>query len=145
MELHRGVLGRRRHILAPHTFSLSRRKRFVSRRLGALLGIFGIGYFFSVGFLTASTSAAETFRVATYNVEGYLETPTRTRPGKSVESKAKVRESILAIQPDVLALQEIGSSNALLELRDSLKTVGLDLPYWEHVTGPDTNIHVSVL
>ena len=42
-------------------------------------------------------------------------------------------------------MQEMGSTNALLELRDSLKAEGLDFPYWEHVTGPDTNIHVAVL
>jgi endonuclease/exonuclease/phosphatase family metal-dependent hydrolase len=33
----------------------------------------------------------------------------------------------------------------LLELRASLKTEGLDYPYWEHVLGFDTNIHVAVL
>jgi endonuclease/exonuclease/phosphatase family metal-dependent hydrolase len=39
----------------------------------------------------------------------------------------------------------MGGTNALLELRDSLKAGGLDLPYWEHVCGFDTNIHVAVL
>jgi len=88
---------------------------------------------------------AETFRVATYNVENYLDEATDTRYAKPAESKAKVRESILALKPDVLALEEMGSTNALLELRDSLKAQGLDLPYWEHVTGFDTNIHVAIL
>jgi endonuclease/exonuclease/phosphatase family metal-dependent hydrolase len=89
---------------------------------------------------------AENFRVVTYNVENYLDQPTesRTRP-KSAEAKAKVREGILALKPDVLALQEMGSTNALLELRNSLKAGGLDLPHWEHITGFDTNIHVAVL
>jgi endonuclease/exonuclease/phosphatase family metal-dependent hydrolase len=45
----------------------------------------------------------------------------------------------------VLALEEIGSPNALLELRASLKNEGLDFPFWEHVQGFDTNIHVAVL
>ena len=85
------------------------------------------------------------FRVATYNVEGYLLEATENRPAKSAESRAKVRESILAMKPDVLALQEIGRTNALLELRDSLKSDGLDLPFWEHVAGYDTNIHVAIL
>ena len=89
--------------------------------------------------------AAETFRVATYNVENYLDQPSGTRQAKSPEAKAKVRESILALKPDVLALQEIGTTNALLELQASLKTAGLDLPYWEHVSGHDTNIHVAIL
>jgi endonuclease/exonuclease/phosphatase family metal-dependent hydrolase len=90
--------------------------------------------------------AAETFRVATYNVENYLDQPTETRHAvKSAEAKAKVRESIEAMNPDVLALEEVGTTNALLELRASLKSDGLDFPFWEHVSGADTNIHVAVL
>lgn len=89
---------------------------------------------------------AETFRVATYNLENYLDQPTesRTHP-KSAAAKAKIRESIRALNPDVLAIQEIGTTSALMELRDSLKAEGLNFPYWEHVTGFDTNIHVAVL
>lgn len=88
----------------------------------------------------------ETFRIATYNVENYLDRPTESRPNlKTAASRAKVRESILAAKPDVLALQEIGTTNALLELRDALKAQGLDLPHWEHVSGFDTNIYVAVL
>lgn len=94
----------------------------------------------------ALTCGAETFRVATYNVENYLDQPTESRKhAKSAEAKAKVRESILALKPDVIALQEMGGASALFELRDSLKAGGLDLPHWEHVTGFDTNIHVAIL
>lgn len=90
--------------------------------------------------------AAETFRVATYNVQNYLDQPTETRAHvKSPEAKAAIRESIRALNPDVLALEEMGTTNALLELRDSLKAEGLDFPFWEHVQGVDTNIHVAVL
>jgi endonuclease/exonuclease/phosphatase family metal-dependent hydrolase len=32
-----------------------------------------------------------------------------------------------------------------MELRGSLKAEGLDFPYWEWVSGEDTNIHVAVL
>ncbi len=89
---------------------------------------------------------AGTFRVATYNVENYLDAPTATRPHvKSPEAKAKIRESIRALNPDVIALEEMGTTNALLELRRSLLADGLDFPYWEHVSGEDTNIHVAVL
>lgn len=97
--------------------------------------------FLIVGFLPA-----ETFRIATYNVENYLDQPTESRRyAKSAAAKAKIRESILAFRPDVLALEEMGSLSALLELRDSLKREGLDLPHYEHVKGWDTNIHVAVL
>jgi endonuclease/exonuclease/phosphatase family metal-dependent hydrolase len=102
--------------------------------------IFGFSFLYSISF------AAETFRVATYNVENYLDQPTETRHViKSDEAKAKVRESIKAMNPDVIALEEMGSTNALLELRASLKNEGCDFPFWEHVSGADTNIHVAVL
>ena len=45
----------------------------------------------------------------------------------------------------MIALQEMGGTNALLELRDSLKREGCDFPFWEHVSAWDTNIHVAVL
>ncbi|HTY87181.1 MAG TPA: endonuclease/exonuclease/phosphatase family protein [Candidatus Acidoferrum sp.] len=91
-------------------------------------------------------AAADTFRVATYNVENYLDQPTESRRFvKSAKAKAKVCESISALNPDVIALEEMGSTNALLELRASLKVNGLDFPHWEHVQGWDTNIHVAVL
>src|SRR5437867_1372173 len=89
--------------------------------------------------------AAEVFRVASYNLNNYLEAASGTRPAKSAESKAKIREGLRLLQADVVALQEMGSTNALLELRDSLKAEGLHYPYWEHVSGFDTNIHVAVL
>jgi endonuclease/exonuclease/phosphatase family metal-dependent hydrolase len=95
--------------------------------------------------LWASFAGADTFRVATYNVENYLDETTQARQAKSPEAKAKVRESICALKPDVIALEEMGGLSALQELRDSLKTAGLDFPYWEYVTGADTNIHVVVL
>ena len=95
--------------------------------------------------LCARFAGAETFRVATYNVDNYLAEATDTRSVKPAEAKAKVREGIRALKPDVLALEEMGGTNALLELRDSLKAEGLDLPFWEHVSGFDTNIHVAIL
>ena len=88
---------------------------------------------------------AATFSVASYNVENYLAAPSGNRVAKPVEAKARVRESIHALQADVLALQEIGGTNALLELRASLKAEGLDYPHWELVTGVDTNIQIAVL
>jgi Metal-dependent hydrolase len=90
--------------------------------------------------------AAETFRIATYNIENYLDRATESRPNlKSAASRAKVCESIRAAKPDVLAVQEIGNTNALLELQAALRREGVDLPYWEHVAGFDTNIFVAVL
>jgi endonuclease/exonuclease/phosphatase family metal-dependent hydrolase len=107
---------------------------FVRRGLQAML-VFG-----------ATGLPAQTFRVATYNLENYLDAPTETRPHpKSAESRAKVRESIRALRPDVIALQEMGRVSALEELRAALRAEGLDFPHWEHVSGFDTNIHVAIL
>lgn len=102
--------------------------------------------FFAAGWLLASgTFAADRFSVATYNVENYLDGPVLGRTAKPAEAKAKVRDTLLAMRADVVALQEMGSTNALLELRASLQAGGLDYPHWEHVSGHDTNIHVAVL
>jgi len=93
----------------------------------------------------ASPLAAEKFTIATYNLENYVDAPGGSRPVKSEAARAKIRECIQAMKPDVLALQEIGSTNALQELRSSLKSEGLDYAYWDLVSGFDTNIHVAVL
>jgi len=96
--------------------------------------------------LAGLNTFAGTVRVATYNLENYLDAPTVSRPHiKTDAAKAKVRESIRALNPDVVALEEVGTTNALLELRDALKNNGLDFPFWEHVQSFDTNIHVAVL
>ena len=95
--------------------------------------------------LWTQPSVGETIRVATYNLENYVDQPTESRTAKLAPAKARIRECILALKPDVIAFQEMGSTNALLELRDSLKANGLDLPYWDHVSGFDTNIHVAIL
>jgi endonuclease/exonuclease/phosphatase family metal-dependent hydrolase len=110
-------------------------KRFLFPFVGLIFLLAGIG-----------SLATETFRVATYNVENYLDQPTesRTHP-KSAKARAKICESICALNPNVIALEEMGSTNALLELRAALKAKGQDFPYWEHVQGWDTNIHVAVL
>ncbi|MBA4150457.1 MAG: endonuclease/exonuclease/phosphatase family protein [Verrucomicrobia bacterium] len=90
-------------------------------------------------------SGQDSVRIATYNVENYLDLAGGGRKAKPEESKAKIREMIQALNADVVALQEMGSTNALLELRASLKKSGVDYPHWEHITGYDTNIHVAVL
>jgi endonuclease/exonuclease/phosphatase family metal-dependent hydrolase len=90
-------------------------------------------------------TAAETFTVATYNLENYLDAPAGGRAAKSAAAKAKVREGLRALRPDVLAVQEIGNRPALLELQASLKTEGLEYPYADHFMGFDTNIGLAVL
>ena len=109
--------------------------RFLARRAALILALA----------CSPALLAADTIRVATYNLENYLEQAVGTRPAKSDAAKAKIREGIRALKPDVIALQEVGGVPALLELRAALKAEGLDFPYWNLATGFDTNIFVAVL
>ena len=106
----------------------------------------GLAVALLLGAWSPGARADGVFRVATYNVENYLDQPTESRRHiKSAEGKAKIRESIRALNPDVLALEEMGGTNALLELRATLRAEGVDFPFWDHLSGVDTNIHVAVL
>lgn len=99
-----------------------------------------------LGFLLSNAmTQAAILRLATYNLENYLGAPIPGRKSKSPEAKAKIHESILRLRPDVVALEELGSESALLELQGSLKEQGLDLPHWQLVSAGDTNIHLGVL
>jgi endonuclease/exonuclease/phosphatase family metal-dependent hydrolase len=93
----------------------------------------------------SSVVAQDPFRVVTYNVENYLVRPTETRKIKPEPSRAMVVKALVALKPDVLALQEIGDVDSLAELQGRLKAAGLNLPHAEHVRGYDTNIFVAVL
>jgi endonuclease/exonuclease/phosphatase family metal-dependent hydrolase len=98
-----------------------------------------------IGLFAAIRLCAGSFTVATYNLEFYVDRPTLGNPPESEDGKRIIRESIRTMNADVIALQEVGRTNALLELRDTLKREGLNYPYWEHVSGWDTNLHVAFL
>lgn len=89
--------------------------------------------------------AEVTFRMGTYNLENYLLTEQDGRPVKSLESRAKVREVIRAMDVDVLALQEVGGPAALQELRQTLAADGVSYEHSEIVTGHDPHISVALL
>ncbi len=76
--------------------------------------------------------AAENFRVATYNLENYLDQPTESRHFvKSAEAKTKIREGIRALNPDVLALARDGhDQRCCSNCARRSKAEGLDFPYW---------------
>ena len=95
--------------------------------------------------LVAGLSRGATLRIAEFNVENYLDAPAAGRAAKSEAARTRVRDSILALQPDVISLEEMGSASALAQLQTALQTNGLDLPYLEHISAFDTNIHVAIL
>jgi len=90
-------------------------------------------------------------RVATFNVYNYLQMDRRVegrfRPNypKPESEKAAIRAVIRAIQPDVLALQELGPAPYLEELRRDLIEEGYVLPYGEVLEAADPERHVAVL
>ena len=85
------------------------------------------------------------FTVGTYNLELYLDAPSGTMRAKPDAAKAKIRETIQAMNVDVLAVEEMGSRNAFTEFTAGLRAEGLDYPHTEFVQGYDTNLHVAVL
>ncbi|MFO1460410.1 MAG: endonuclease/exonuclease/phosphatase family protein [Verrucomicrobiota bacterium] len=110
--------------------------RFVLVSLFAVLGFGGFSVF---------AGDAEVFRVATFNLENYHLHPFGNRTTKTPESRRQVIDEIVAIRPDVLAMQEIGDRDALEDLRARLLERGVSFPHVEHVAGWDTNIFVGVL
>ena len=107
---------------------------------------FSAGLVLAIGWLlTGFHAGAGIFSVASYNVELYTDQPfAGTRP-KTTESKQRVQDTIIELRADILALQEIGSTNLLLDLRAALKKRGLDYPHWEWIEARDTNLHLALL
>ena len=80
---------------------------------------------FLLGVVLGPLGQAQTpIRVASYNIENFILSPIQNRPLKTKLAQAKVVESILAAKPDVLALQEVGTTKALAKLQ-LLSDVGL--------------------
>jgi endonuclease/exonuclease/phosphatase family metal-dependent hydrolase len=98
-----------------------------------------------------SSLAAETLTIATYNLENYGSADRMTEQGyrqdypKPEREKQSLRRVIVALDADVLVLQEIGSAAYLDELRRDLKRDGVDYPHAVLLDGPDADRHVGLL
>jgi endonuclease/exonuclease/phosphatase family metal-dependent hydrolase len=108
------------------------------------------GVLFSIWILVswlfaAQATAADTFTVATYNLENYLVAPQESRKAKPVEARARIQETLKTLNADVLALQEVGGKAALAELHDALKKEGLNYSQWEIIQGPDPVLNLAIL
>jgi endonuclease/exonuclease/phosphatase family metal-dependent hydrolase len=73
----------------------------------------------------------------------YIDAPFNDVLPKTESSRKIVRQSIRALNADVLALEEIGSTNALLELRSALQKEGLHYEFWDWMQAKDTNLHLA--
>lgn len=93
----------------------------------------------------------DSFVFAAYNVENwlsmdrYIDNERVTSSPKPEEEKAAVVAVILAHQPDILGIVEIGQQDDLEDLRARLKAGGLDYPHIEWLSGPDPERHVALL
>jgi endonuclease/exonuclease/phosphatase family metal-dependent hydrolase len=89
--------------------------------------------------------------VATYNVENYLVADRmvdgvyREAYPKPEAEKTAVRKAIIALAPDILAIEEMGKQPFLDELQRDLKTDGADYPYAAVLEAADPDRHVAVL
>lgn len=99
-----------------------------------------------------SPLAGESLRIASYNLQNYLIMNRRLEEGfrpdypKPEAEKAALREAILQVHPDIIALQEIGDEAQLKELQRDLKHMGLFYPYCAIVTdNPDKTRHIAIL
>lgn len=94
---------------------------------------------------------ADTVRIATYNLENYLIMDRRIddqwRPAypKPEDQKSALRAVIAAVNPDILALQEMGPAPFLAELQRDLIREGLDYPYAYVFESEDNVRHLAVL
>ncbi len=95
--------------------------------------------------------AAQAITVATYNVENYLVTDRqvdgtfRKAYPKPEDEKKAVRQAIKTINPDILAVQEMGKLPFLEELQRDLKADGLDFPHIALLEAADPERHVAFL
>ncbi len=106
--------------------------------LGAHMRHFSLAIGLSFFFLFSDLAAADTFRVATWNIKWCFDHRTgdnssRIAREQSAPSRAQWRwrveqlaDAILEIGPDVLALQEIEDGDAVLEIADELNDRGAD-------------------
>lgn len=90
-------------------------------------------------------AAPTPFVVVSYNVENYLVAGVGTRQAKPEAQRDRVASILAGLRPDVVALVEVGGTNALLDLQERLRRNGTALPNWELVPGHDEAIQVALL
>src|SRR5258708_6366202 len=99
--------------------------------------------------LAVAASAAIT--VAAYNVENYtladrlVDGVFRPAYPKPEKEKAALREIIAGIQPDILAVEEMGAQPYLDDFQRELKRAGQNFPYAVVLQAADADRHVALL
>lgn len=94
----------------------------------------------------------EHLRIATYNLNGFRDENRFSDDGKfrykypkSEKSKRTLYETVLAVRPDVLAVQEIGGNAWLEEFSEALAHRGLPFPYRVCLNAHDEYNRLAIL
>ena len=120
-------------------------KYLIAAALAFLAGM-GLG----LGLEGNANANAIRVRVATLNLDNYLSANRIVDGGfrpdypKPEAAKEALRKVILAVDADVLAVQEIGPQPFLLELQRDLRFEGLDYPHTALMEGNDPDRHTAV-
>jgi endonuclease/exonuclease/phosphatase family metal-dependent hydrolase len=95
--------------------------------------------------------SGEGVRFITYNVRNWL-TMDRRKDGKVIKEipkpeaeKQAVIELLVRHQPDIIGICEVGEAADLAEIRERLKSKGLDLPHSHYTGGSDPERHLGLL
>ena len=127
------------------------RRGAVAARAFALVLLAVLAATHAVAGAPAGDAAADTLTVMSWNVENYVaedrmvEGEYRTAYPKPEKAKAALRAAIREMQPDVLALEEMGPAPYLEELQRDLAAEGLAYDRRALVDGPDPQRHLAVL
>ncbi len=125
--------------------------RIVRKYLGLRARLHFVSICLSVVFGFGWAEEPESVRIGTYNVRNYLTMDRlvegRWRPEypKPESEKKVVRETILAVRPDLIALQEIGERAHLLELQRDLASEGLEYSGSAWLEAHDSERHLATL
>ena len=90
-------------------------------------------------------------RVATFNTDNYLMMPRRAggnlriSAGKPLGEREAVANTVAAIRPDLIALQEIGTRDEFEDLRRRLEKRGLEFPHTRFLEASDPTRHIALL
>lgn len=89
------------------------------------------------------------FSVMSYNLRMYRYTD-RDEDGQEDDFKPEseigpLLEMIRRANPDVLVLQELGDTATMNDLRDRLRTAGLDYPHADHLNLPESYVTLGLL
>jgi endonuclease/exonuclease/phosphatase family metal-dependent hydrolase len=95
--------------------------------------------------LPSVVGSSELVSLASFNVENYHLKPNQGRKPKSKQSREAVGNALLSMRADVVALQEIGSENALMVLKQGLEAQSLSYPHHIITETPGSPIHVALL